>query len=137
MKVIADSDFLIAFRFDNQSTYKKAKQIHQHLQTEKPSHIYILNLCIYETATVISKKYSQDLAIKFVIDIKKLASKNKITTVDIDKKIETIAWQIFSKQTKKNISFVDCAVLATYQIYKFDKILSFDTFYPTASLLAP
>jgi len=130
MKVIIDSDLLISLWYKDQPTHQKAKKIYSQIHKHNNSSIYILNLNIQESATVISKKYSQTEAVRFTREIEDNINKKLITYIKLTNKIESLAWQIFAKQTKKNISFIDCAVLATFQIYKFDKILSFDDFYP-------
>ena len=53
----------------------------------------------------------------------------------LDSEAERKAWEVFLKQTKKGTSFVDCANLATAEEFGFDKILSFDEFYPKKYLL--
>lgn len=137
MKVITDSDLLISLWYKDQPTHKKAKLIYSKVHKQKNSSIYLLNINLQESATVISKKYSQVEAVRFIKEINNTINQKLITFIKLNEKIESLAWHIFNQQTKKNISFIDCAVLATFQIYKFDKILSFDDFYPPSSLLIP
>ena len=45
--------------------------------------------------------------------------------------IENLAWEIFKKQTSKNVSFVDCTTFALYQKGVFDKAFTFDSDFKT------
>lgn len=129
-KVLVDSDAMIAIRFVDQSTHLRAVQILRKLKKQN-AQIYCLNLCLQETATVISRKYSQEKAIEFKKDLKK----SFLNIIELDQTLEQSAWDIFVKQTKKCTSFIDCANLAALQFLKFDKIFSFDQFYPKEMLL--
>jgi len=48
----------------------------------------------------------------------------------LDLELENNSSKIFEKQSKKGMSFIDCANLAVLEKYKLDGILSFDEFYP-------
>lgn len=125
MKILFDSDVLIALRFPAQSTHAYAKKVFKKISKQN-NDFYCLNLCFHEVATVISHKYSQTQAKQFYREIQK----NPPNIIFLDKDIEKAAWKIFLQQKRKNISFVDCANLATVKLYKLDKIFSFDKFYP-------
>lgn len=124
-KILVDSDAFISIRFLDQSTHAEALKIFHKLQKQK-AELYCLNLCIYETATVISHKYSQEKAIDFFNDL-------KITSpivLNLDPVLEQRTWELFLSQTKKGTSFIDCANMTALSYYNFDKIFSFDQFYP-------
>ena len=44
--------------------------------------------------------------------------------IKLEEKLERLAWKIFSKQTKKGTSFVDCANLAMMEMYKLDGVVT-------------
>ena len=53
--------------------------------------------------------------------------KKNITIIRLTEKMEDLVWEIFRKQTSKNVSFVDCATFALYQQGVFDKAFTFDS----------
>ena len=124
-KVLVDSDAFISLRFSDQSTHLQARKILRKLQKDKVQ-LYCLNLCLYETATVISRKYSQQKAVDFFNDLKVSSP----TIINMSPELETLTWNIFVQQTKKCTSFIDCANLSALSYYNIDKIFSFDQFYP-------
>lgn len=124
-KVLVDSDAFVSIRFSDQSTHLQAIKLLHKLQKNHVQ-LFCLNLCLYETATVISRKYSQEKAIDFFTDLK-VSSPN---IIHLSSEIEVLAWNTFIQQTKKGTSFIDCANLAALNYYRLDKIFSFDQFYP-------
>lgn len=78
-----------------------------------------------ETATVLSYKYSQEEAKKFLdfifsSDVHILYMNEYLTAKSV---IE------FMKYSKKHISFIDCSNLILMEEYGLDTIFSFDKFY--------
>lgn len=125
MKLLVDSDFLIAnYRIDDPS-HRKASESARELNKQKHK-FYCLNIVVQESTTVISKKMGMNHARKFYSGLRNFID----IFVILDEQTERKAWEIFLAQTKKGTSFVDCANLAALEKYKFDKILSFDTVYP-------
>lgn len=124
MKYLVDSDFLISFSSDEDSTHQKSIKIYKNLK--KNSELLALNLVFQESTTVVSKKFGMQKAKIFYEMINKFVN----TRILLDENIEKEAWKIFLKQNKKGTSFIDCANLVVYQKYKLDSILSFDEYYP-------
>ncbi len=124
MKYLVDSDFLISFSSDADSTHSKSIEIYKNLA--KNSELLSTNLVFQESTTVISKRFGMQKAKVFYEMINKFIN----TRLVFEENIEKEAWKIFLKQNKKGTSFIDCANLAVCQKYKFDGILSFDEFYP-------
>jgi len=124
MKLLADSDFLVALYKPNDSNYRKATIIYKKI--EKQASILATNLVFQESTTVISKKMGMASAREFYGIINKFVSERIV----LNENLESASWVIFLKQTKKGTSFVDCANLAVAEKYKLDGILSFDDFYP-------
>lgn len=124
MKYLVDSDFLISFSSDADSTHSKSIEIYKNLT--KNSELLATNLVFQESTTVISKRFGMQKAKIFYEMINKFIN----TRLVFEENIEKEAWKIFLKQNKKGTSFIDCANLAIFQKYKFDGILSFDEFYP-------
>lgn len=125
MKLLVDSDFLFGLFIPDDPHHKRAKQIWIDLMKED-NEVFVLNLTIQETATVLSHKRGQSTAIAFVDRLPELNLKK----IEIDMDLEEEGWKIFKIKTKKGISFVDCANLAVIEHFKLDGILSFNRFYP-------
>lgn len=125
MKLLADSDFLFGLFVPDDFHYKRARQIWIGL-VRKDSEVFVLNLTIQETATVLSHKRGQFAAVSFINKLPEL----KLKLIEVDMDMEKDGWKIFKTQTKKGTSFVDCINIAVMHKYKFDGILSFDEFYP-------
>lgn len=124
--IIVDTDFLISFFFDHESTFEKAKKLAPHILD---SNIYMLDLVKFELATVLSRKYGHAHArrvIKEIPNMDIIAIGHQAHERDI--------WDEFFKHTKKGISYVDCANFVIARHLKA-KIASFDTFYPRDLLL--
>lgn len=124
MKLVVDSDFLIALYKPLDSNHKKAIDIYKTIQNKYT--LTALNLVFQESTTVISKQIGMDNAKKFYQLISKIISEQ----IFINDELEKDTWKLFLKQTKKGTSFIDCANLAFCQKYKLSGILSFDDFYP-------
>jgi len=88
--------------------------------------VWVLNLVVQESATVVSMRDGMDQARVFYDGYNSLVQME----IDLDEELEKLAWKIFLQQHKKGTSFVDCANMAVIEKYRLDGILSFDTFYP-------
>lgn len=125
MKILLDSDAIIALNFSDQSTHQLATKIFKKHQLNDDM-FYTINLCVQESVTVVSKRYSQNEA--------KLLYKNLIQNsqniLQLDPTLESNTWELFLKQTKKGTSFIDCVNISALSYFNFDKIFSFDQFYP-------
>lgn len=129
-KIVLDSNVLVALYKLDDSTHQKAKEITRRLH-DQGDIFMILNLVVQETATVISMKVGQKEAKNFYLKRDRVVDQEVV----LDYSLEKIAWNIFLKQVKKGISFVDCANLAFIDKYRLDGILSFDKFYPKKLLI--
>ncbi|EKD57351.1 MAG: hypothetical protein ACD_57C00336G0002 [uncultured bacterium] len=128
MKLLAGSDYLIALSVTEDSNHKRAIEISNNISGRE---ISAMNIVFQESTTVVSKKFGMDNAKAFYRKLNELIS----NVLFLDSEAERKAWEVFLKQTKKGTSFVDCANLATAEEFGFDKILSFDEFYPKKYLL--
>jgi predicted nucleic acid-binding protein len=130
MKILVDSDFLVALYKPDDSNHIRAKKIFKSI--EGNTTLFSLNLVFQESTTVISKRMGMVHARKFFELINHLVK----SRIDLDEKLEKKAWQIFLKQTKKGTSFVDCANWAALREFKLDKIASFDKAYAQNTLIS-
>lgn len=124
-KIVIDSNVLVALYKADDSSHKRARDMIQKLHDDGDVFL-ALNLVIQETATVISMKIGQEESKNFY------QKRNRIIDQEmaLDNDLETLSWNIFLRQNKKGISFIDCANLALLEKYKLDGIASFDEFYP-------
>ncbi len=118
--IILDSDFIVSYLMEDQSTHEKAGKMANNIEHKQ---CFITNLVKYEVVNVLSIKYSQSAATSawsYMSDI--------IDVVWVDTTIENLTWVEFSKHTNKNISIVDCVNVVLANKLKA-KIASFDRFY--------
>ena len=123
MKFLVDTDYLFGIAVSDDPHHEQAKRIADRVRADS---LYITNVVYYEIATVLSYKANQQVAKEFIQKVKN----GVISIVRVEGVLEEKAWDVFMKQTKKGISFVDCANLAVIEYYNLDGILSFDGFYP-------
>lgn len=131
MKKLIDSDFLVGLFRDDDVHHEKTL-VALEREIENKSGLYVVNLVLFETATVLAHRVDMDAVRLFYEKLPKL----NLKTISFDEGSENMSWEIFLKQTKKGCSFVDCANLAVFKIYNLDGILSFDKFYPQNIRLA-
>jgi predicted nucleic acid-binding protein len=124
-KVLCDTDFLISLYVVEDSTHKIANELYI-----KCDECYVMNITLYEVATVLSRKLDQNLAVKIFNKIKS----DFTNIVRISEEIEELVYYNFNKSKNKNQSFFDLACLVT-AIENGYKIASFDKFYPSELLV--
>lgn len=120
--VLVDTDVLVASLVEFDLGHEKAVEIFRRLENEKRE-LIVLNLAVYEAATVISHRVGQETAVDFLDKV------GQEHIVFLDKKLEQRAREEFKNQTKKGTSFTDCANLALCKKLRTDSIFSFDLFY--------
>ena len=124
-KLLVDTDWLVGIFRNGDPHYKSAaKSLAKQFQSGNG--VYVLNLVIQETGTVLSHRTGMGAVKLFWEKLPKL----RLKIIWLDEVLEAEAWTVFLRQTKKGCSFVDCANLAVIDKYKLGGILSFDEFYP-------
>lgn len=122
--ILVDSDALFALNSKDDANFEKARQISRSLN-KKGFEFTISNFVLAETVTLLSYRVSHRKAAGF---LQKLI-KDQFPFIRVDKELENLAYQIFKKQTSKNVSVVDCANMAILEKYGWDTIFSFDGVY--------
>jgi len=126
--IVIDTDFLLSLILPDEPNHLKAIQMWQISSFET---IFVLNLVKYETLNVLSRKLPQLEAIRNF----NLIDWSALNYIFIDENLESKSIEIYKNQNRKNISAIDCAILAFAK--QFDcKIASFDHFYPKEFLLS-
>lgn len=119
-KVFVDSNFYIALFNPEDTLYNKAVQVSKTIQ-KKGLKIFISNLIFLEAVTVLSMRTGRKTAVE--TGIRLLENPNFI---HIDLSLEEKTWEIFKKIDRKNMSFVDCSILALMQLEGINYLLTFD-----------
>jgi len=128
MKILVDADALVALAKIDDTNHKKAVKIAKKI---KNSNLYITPFTIAEAVTVLSYTVSQKAAILFLKEVRK----KKLIELSTNKEIIFLTDELFSQQSKKGISWVDCLNVIMVRFYHLDKIFSFDRFYQKFNLL--
>lgn len=129
VKVLLDSDALIALHSVSDAHHLKAKKIFKKY-LEMETELLVTSLVLQESATVVSYKFGQKQAVDFLESF----SKAGIRQIFVGEKMTAKAWDIFKRQEKKGTSFIDCANVAIYQETGAEEIMSFDKFYQRKGL---
>ena len=123
MKILVDSDFLIANFKSNDSNHKKASKLAKKFHNLGYKY-YCSNLVQEESATVISKRIGMAEAKTFYNNLDNFIDR----FIYFEEKFEKKAWRLFLQQNKKGTSFIDCSNVILAEEYNL-KIASFDKFY--------
>lgn len=121
--VFADSNFFIASFNPLDALYARALALAEKLDAERIS-ILTSSLIFLETVTVLSQRGTKEIARKAG---EHLLSNESISIIHIDETLHNLSWRIFQEVEHKNMSFVDCSILAVLKTYDLRFLLSFDT----------
>jgi predicted nucleic acid-binding protein len=128
MKILVDADALVALAKDDDTNHNRAVKIAKALKRET---LYVTPLTIPEAATVLSYRVSQKSAQQFL----KETRQRRLIELPLMTQASLLADEIFLKQNKKGISWIDCLNVAMIKIHNLDGIFSFDSFYQKFGLL--
>jgi len=121
-KVFVDSNFFIALFNPPDTLHQKAVAISRKIKKEKPR-LYISNFIFLEVVTVLSQRVNRKTAITLGQHFLK---DEQLKIINVNKQLNTFTWEIFKEIKKKNISFVDCSILAAMKTEGIKKLLTFD-----------
>ncbi|OGK16226.1 hypothetical protein A2774_04545 [Candidatus Roizmanbacteria bacterium RIFCSPHIGHO2_01_FULL_39_12c] len=85
--------------------------------------LYISSYIFSEVTTVLLQKVGRKGAI---IAGNNILNSGNFHFIDFDKKVQNLSWKIFQEINKKNISFVDCTILAVMDYMGIKKLLTLD-----------
>lgn len=123
MNILADSNYFYALLNPEDSLHKFAVNISNQISISKDN-LLINEYILLETVTIVSQKLDKKLAILIG---KSFINEEGVSLIHINNDIFKQTWDIFENTNNKNISFVDCSLIATLQNEKIDTILTFDT----------
>lgn len=118
MRIFADTSALVALFNTEDPDHERAKILSKKIGTELQM---FSNYIFAECVTILSQKVGKEKSL-YAGDF----MKKNLQEIRIEKEVENLAWELFKKQTSKNVSFVDCTTFALYKMKVFDKAFSFD-----------
>ncbi len=119
-KIIIDSNFYLALNNPQDSLHHRAVSLTDIVEDcQAMISFYIFS----EIITVSSQKIGKQAAINLGLS---LLNDPLVEIISIDQPIFFETWQIFTKLKPKNLSFIDCNILAMMRHHKIKKLLSFD-----------
>lgn len=121
-RIFVDSNFFIALFNPTDTLNQKALTISQKIKKENPQ-LYISNFVFLEVVTVLSQKVSRKTSVSLG---NHLLRDKQLEIIHIDKQLHEMTWEIFQNIKKKNVSFVDCSILAVMKAEGIKKLLTFD-----------
>lgn len=121
MRVFVDASAYLSILNKKDSNHKKALEISQELFAGGGEFV-TSNIVIYEVCTVLSLRIDKKLAFEF----RETLENSQTVIVYLNKEIENKAWEIFPKQTSKNVSFFDCTSFAVIEESGIKSVFSFD-----------
>lgn len=121
-RVFGDSNFFVALLNPFDSLHEKALQASLRMK-EELCQLIITNLIFLEIVTILSQRVSRRVSITFGTHI---LQDNQIEIIHVDEELQKRSWEIFQTTDKKNVSFVDCSILATMKFNNVHTLLTFD-----------
>jgi predicted nucleic acid-binding protein len=126
VKIFVDTDVFVALAREDDANHEKALSL-LHYVLKQPVCFITSNYVFSECITVISMRQSHKAAVRFIEAMRTPESQYVLKRAD--DAVEEKAIHIFTKQTSKNTSFVDCTNMAFLQTLSLDAIFSFDSVY--------
>lgn len=124
--ILIDADAFVAVAREDDSNHEQALRILSQL-LDQSVHFITSNYVFAESVTVISQRVGHKEALAFANNLK--SPKSFFLIERISEEVEDLALGIFSKQTSKNVSFVDCTNMALVDSLDIGYIFSFDKVY--------
>lgn len=120
--VFLDTNVLVALYNKKDLLHKRALKVFKILSAQK-ARLVISNYVLLEIYTILSQRAGKRKAIEFG---RMVRSKKPFLIKRITEELEEKTWEIFKKIKDKNLSFVDCSVIAVVlqedcQLLSFDK----------------
>lgn len=124
-KVFFDTSFYVALNNPSDSLRPRAKTLLQHLSTFDHNS-FSSNFVFLETVTVLSQKIGRNVAINFYEN-----AVSGVNEIKINENLEERTWRIFKSIQNKDVSYVDCSILATIEEFRIGTLVTFDRHFDT------
>ena len=118
--ICLDSNYIIALSNQRDTLHNRAVSCAPIIEGKQ---LFLSSLVYSEAMTVLSQQVDRSTAIEVG---QTLLSSPNITLIHISYQLFMDSWQVFSKINKKNMSFVDCSILAMMKAHRIKKLLTFD-----------
>ncbi len=119
-KFFVDSNYFIALNNTTDSLHQPAKEIAQKIAE---SQLLISDYVFSEIMTVMAQRVSKNRALDLG---EQLLTSPYIKLIQTGRKQFERSWEIFAQLESKNISFVDCSIVANLETLQIDNLISFD-----------
>ncbi len=119
--ILLDSSFLIAHYNAKDAHHQKAREIMEKIKDKKYGEVIITDYIFDECVTVLYLRLSD---LNHVIE--KGEEIKALEIIHIEEQLFEEAWNIFKEQKNTVLSFTDCSILATMNLFPVDYIATFD-----------
>lgn len=126
MRIFADSSALVALFRTGDPDHQKAVTLSKQLGSNTS---LVSKYTFAETVTILSQKEGKKQSIDAGETLKK-----HFKWIQLDEETENLTWEIFKKHASKNISYIDCTIIALYQKGAFDKCFTFDQHFKSSKV---
>lgn len=121
-QVLVDSDAFVGWLYEQDASHKAAIKIFESIKQKKLMPV-TTSFVVMETATVLSNRQGQTLALDFLDMV------SVYPTIHIDEKLQQYSIDFFKKEKKRGTSVVDCSNVIVMRQFNIATIISFDKFY--------
>ena len=121
-KIFVDSNYFIALAHEHDTNHDQALLVADMLEADNPP-LVISNYVFSEIVTVLSQRVSREVA--YTVG-EELITQPRTEIIVGDEILDERAWTIFREQNRKNLSFVDCHIIATMRFVGVKKLVTFD-----------
>ncbi len=121
-RVFVDTNYFLALLNPQDSLHVRALDLAKRIEDPKLS-LVVSNLILLESVTLLAMKRGRQVAIEFG---EYLQNNKRIKIVQVDDEIQKKTWEIFKKVGVKDVSYVDCSILAVMQTEGISTLVSFD-----------
>ncbi len=122
MRVFGDSNYLIALFNIKDGLHEKALTISDKLTNENTT-LVVSSFIFLETVTVLSQKVNREVARRVGNE---LLLRGQVEILHVTEVLQDKSWEIFQEINRKNVSFVDCSILAIMEQEDIPLLLTFD-----------
>lgn len=121
-RIFVDSNYFIALFNPTDTLHDHAKKIAAHLDSAKCI-LVISNFIFLEIVTVLSLRQGRQSALEAGAYLRS----SFFEVVHVDYELHQETWDVFRSVQVKDISFIDCSIIATLRTEGIRTLLTFDT----------
>lgn len=122
-RIFVDSNYFVALFTPTDSLHQKSLKIAKQLGSQGFSFV-ISNFVFLEVVTVISQKGGRAAALAAG---RYFLSEPLIEVIHIDEELQEYSWEVFQRVKSKDVSFVDCSIMAAMESEDIPTLLTFDS----------